>query len=59
MNVEILLDGSRIYRGYFDRHTSADMLIDGSGARELRVLVDNANGKTWWDWFTIRFEVTP
>ena len=38
---------------YVDRTVHLDRTFDVTGANELTVVVDNANGKSWWDWFVL------
>jgi hypothetical protein len=53
VNAEILVDGKSVYKTYVDRNSKIELPIAVSGAKELTVRVDNANGKAWWDWFMI------
>ncbi|MFA6954571.1 MAG: sulfatase-like hydrolase/transferase [Thermoanaerobaculia bacterium] len=53
VNVEIFVDGKSAVRCKLDRNSNEERTLDVSGANELTVRVDNANGKAWWDWFML------
>ena len=53
VNVEFLLDGKSAFKTYVDRHSRLEKTLDVPGAHTLVVRVDNANGKSWWDWFIL------
>ena len=53
VDVELLVDGKSVNRAYVDRMTHIELPLNVSGAKELTIRVDNANGKDWWDWFMV------
>ena len=53
VNVEVQLDKSVVFKAFVDRRSPSDRPIDVTGARELMIKVDNANGRAWWDWFLL------
>ena len=56
VNVELLADGKPLLNVFIDRNIKVVRTFDLTGVSELTVRVDNANGKSWWDWLI--FSVT-
>jgi len=54
VNVALLLDDKPLFEAYIDRTSVIERTLSVSG-RNLTVRVDNANGKSWWDWFLLTF----
>jgi len=52
VNVALLLDDKPLFEAYIDRTSVIERTLSVSG-RNLTVRVDNANGKSWWDWFLL------
>jgi hypothetical protein len=48
--VELFLDERSTGRVIVDRHTNSYHTFDLTGVRELKVVVDNGNGKSLYDW---------
>jgi len=53
VNVEILADGKALLAVFVDRTIRVERILDLTGVAELTVRVDNANGKSWWDWLIL------
>ena len=43
-------DGKPLLKVFLDRNIKVERTLDLTGVWELTVRVDNANGKSWWDW---------
>jgi len=48
--LDFVLDGRPTSRVIVDRHTNSYHTFDLTGVRELKVVVDNGNGKSLYDW---------
>ena len=53
LGVEFLIDGQSQGRKVVDRNTDQIWSLDLSSAKELSIVVDNANGTDFWDWVDV------
>jgi hypothetical protein len=53
VGVEFLLDGKSTGRVNVDRNSKKVDTLDVAGVQVLTVIVDNGDGKSWFDWLTL------
>ncbi|MFN7570364.1 MAG: NPCBM/NEW2 domain-containing protein [Betaproteobacteria bacterium] len=50
VQVEAMVDGKLLWKEAVGRGRGLDRGLDVAGATKLRLIVDNADGKSWFDW---------